>query len=309
MTAPIVIFGYNRLDELKRMVASLRCCYGASESDVYVFCDGPKNDADRLKTDALRKFVRGIDGFRSVTIKESAENKGLAPSIISGVTEIMAAHGRAIVVEDDLILSHNFLVWMNECLDRYADNKEVFSVSGFTPRLKRVDGYGFDAFFTGKAHSWGWATWADRWSKVDWQVADWEAFKADRRLRRGFNRLGNEMSGLLFDQMEGRKSSWWVRFCYSQFKLGGLTVYPVRSKVANDGFSSEATHCNVYNRYPVDFDKTDKKYFSLPDKAAETPALSRQFFAYYTFKSRLFGKLKTMLLKAGFIKQYSINDE
>lgn len=39
------------------------------------------------------------------------------------------------------------------------------------------------------------------------------------------------MSGLLFACMEGRISSWWIRFSYNQFKQNKLTVYPCQSKV------------------------------------------------------------------------------
>lgn len=289
------------------MVASLQRCTLADQSDVYVYCDGPKDDSDRIKTQALREYARGIVGFKSLTIRESEINKGLAPSIIAGVSEVINQHGEAIVLEDDLILSPNFLSWMNQCLDFYRNNQQVFSISGFTPRLKNHAQYRADAFFTPKAHSWGWATWADRWNKVDWEVTDWQQFSSDRGLRRRFNQLGSEMSGLLADYMKGKKSSWWVRFCYTQFKLGKLTVYPVVSKVANNGFSSEATHCNVYNRYPVDFDRSgDTTDFILPQKAEETNYLSKQFFEYYSIKSRILGKLMTYLFKAGFIKQYSI---
>lgn len=304
--SPIVIFAYNRLDELKAMIASLQRCVLADESDVYIYCDGPKDEFDLSKTQALREYVRGVNGFKSLTIKESPTNKGLAPSIIAGVSEVINEHGEAIVLEDDLILSTNFLSWMNQCLTHYRDNQQVFSISGFTPRINKHAQYQSDAFFTPKAHSWGWATWADRWNKVDWDVNDWRQFSSDRNMQRSFNQLGSEMSGLLFDFKNGLKSSWWVRFCYSQFKLGKLTVYPIISKVANNGFSSEATHCNVYNRYPVEFDRSNKTEFLLPDQAVETKYISDQFFEYYSIKSRILGKLKTYLFKAGFIKQYSI---
>ena len=304
--SPIVIFAYNRLDELKAMIASLQRCIYADQSDVYIYCDGPKDDIDRLKTEALREYVSGLGGFKSLTVRVSEVNKGLAPSIIAGVSEVINEHGEAIVLEDDLILSSNFLVWMNKCLDFYKDNYQVFSISGSTPRINNHAQYRPDACFTPKAHSWGWATWADRWNKVDWDLTDWQQFSSDSGMQHRFNQLGSEMSGLLFDFKNGVKSSWWVRFCYSQSKLGKLTVYPIISKVANNGFSSEATHCNVYNRYPVEFDRSDKTEFLLPDQAVETKYISDQFFEYYSIKSRILGKLKTYLFKAGFIKQYSI---
>jgi len=56
----------------------------------------------------IRKFLKTITGFKSVTITESVFNKGLASSVIYGVSEILKNYDRAIILEDDLITSSNF---------------------------------------------------------------------------------------------------------------------------------------------------------------------------------------------------------
>ena len=184
----------------------------------------------------------------------------------------------------------------------------MFSVSGFCPNvIKKGEKCPYDAFFTRKAHSWGWATWKDRWQQVDWEVKDWDIFSHSKQLQKAFNSIGSEMSGLLFDQMNGVKSSWWVRFCYTEYKLGKLTVYPIRSKVINDGFTAEATHCNVYNRYRVDFDQSGKTIFVFPNEEYHNSRLTNRFFYYYSVKARVIGKIKTILMKKGLIKQYTVS--
>ena len=305
--APIIVFCYDRIDVLKTTIATLSTNTYADQSDLYVFCDGPQNESNKLKTDEVRLFVKGIQGFRQLNIIESEVNKGLAPSVISGVSKVLETHDKVIVIEDDLILSTNFLAWMNETLEKYKDNEQVFSISGFCPHVQGLgDNYPYDGFFTQKAHSWGWATWRNRWEKVDWEVKDWNVFSQSKHLQKAFNSIGSEMSGLLFDQMSGRKSSWWVRFSYTQFKLGKMTLYPVLSKVINDGFTNEATHCNVYNRYRVDFDQTGKTGFELPKDTVCDEKLNKRFFYYYSVRARIIGKIKTWLMKMGLISQYSI---
>ena len=305
--APIIVFCYDRIDVLKTTIATLSTNTYADQSDLYVFCDGPRNESNKLKTDEVRLFVKGIQGFRQLNIIESEVNKGLAPSVISGVSKVLETHDKVIVIEDDLILSTNFLAWMNETLEKYKDNEQVFSISGFCPHVQELgDNYPYDGFFTQKAHSWGWATWRNRWEKVDWEVKDWNVFSQSKHLQKAFNSIGSEMSGLLFDQMSGRKSSWWVRFSYTQFKLGKMTLYPVLSKVINDGFTNEATHCNVYNRYRVDFDQTGKTGFELPKDTVCDEKLNKRFFYYYSVRARIIGKIKTWLMKMGLISQYSI---
>ncbi|WP_141701984.1 hypothetical protein [Methyloceanibacter stevinii] len=102
-TAPVALFVYNRADHAQATLNALRGNALASETDLYVFSDGPKTDADRAGVDAVRTLLGGIEGFRSVTVKARPENIGLAQSIIGGVTEIVERHGRVIVIEDDLV--------------------------------------------------------------------------------------------------------------------------------------------------------------------------------------------------------------
>ena len=293
------------------MIESLKNNQEAQETDLYIFSDGPKDDSYRQQVCDVRNYIYSISGFKSVTQLCSEINKGLAPSIIEGVTKVFDLNTteKVIVLEDDLILSSNFLVWMNSALEQYKDNYQVFSISGFCPSvIRKGDVYFYDGFFTKKAHSWGWATWKDRWQKVDWNVSDWDEFSKRKSLQRNFNSIGSEMSDLLFDQMNGIKSSWWVRFCYTQFKLGKYTLYPIFSKVINDGFTTEATHCNGYNRYKVDFDLTQKDIFNFPNNVEEDAKLSKRFFMYFSIKARIIGKMETFLMNHGLIKQYTMNN-
>lgn len=307
--APVIIFCYNRLRELETMISSLQKNTLAKVTDVYVFCDGPKNDEDKLKTDAVRSFVHSLKGFHSVNIRESKLNKGLASSVIAGVNEIFEIYDCVIVLEDDLILSNNFLSWMNQCLSFYEDNKQVFSLSGFSPSVSSaIANEDLDMFFNYKAHSWGWATWKNRWIQIDWKVKDWEQFSVNKTLQKKFNTLGSEMTGLLFDFMSGKKSSWWIRLCYTQFKLQKYTVYPILSKVINGGFSIEATNCNVYNRYYVDFDVTNKDFFRLLETPKINKKIDKKFFSYYSLRARIIGRMKTQLLRWRVIKQYTVKD-
>lgn len=306
--APVAVFCYNRCKELERMIKSLKSNVYAIDSELYIFCDGSKTAEDKKYVEQVRGYVREIRGFKSIHIEENRTNRGLAASIILGVSKILERYDRVIVIEDDLILSTNFLSWMNQALNFYASNEQIFSISGFSPSvIRKGDKYLYDAFFTKKAHSWGWATWKDRWKRVDWNVMDWDEFSKKRDLQKDFNSIGSEMSGLLFDQMRGVKDSWWVRFCYTEFKLRKQTVYPIRSKVINDGFTTKATHCNVYNRYRVDFDQSGTVDFVLPKEVYTDQKLVDRFFYYYSVKARVIGKLKTILMKIGLIKQYVVD--
>jgi len=106
--APIALFAYARADHLRLTVESLLKNPECADTALYVFCDGPRNHAARPQTDAVRSYVDALQGFASVTRIYRGTNLGLAESIIRGVSEVVARHGRVIVMEDDLVVSAHF---------------------------------------------------------------------------------------------------------------------------------------------------------------------------------------------------------
>ena len=87
--APIVLFVYNRPEHTKKTIESLQKNEGASESDLFIYCDGAKNEAAEAKVKEVRQYVHSVTGFKTVTVVEREKNYGLARSVITGVTEIV----------------------------------------------------------------------------------------------------------------------------------------------------------------------------------------------------------------------------
>lgn len=164
MTAPVAIFAYNRPAHLARVLSGLEKNPEASRSRLYLFCDGPRRGADESNVHAVRQMARQASGFGQVDIIERDTNFGLARSIVEGVRDVCAAHGRAIVLEDDVVPTPYFLSYVNAALDRYADVERVVSVGCHT----------FDSgmdlpetFFLHVPDCWGWGVWRRSWDLFD----------------------------------------------------------------------------------------------------------------------------------------------
>ncbi|WP_372715180.1 glycosyltransferase, partial [Ilyobacter sp.] len=128
--APIALFVYNRPKETEGLIKSLKNNKLAEDSPLFIFSDAPKSEEQREKVSETRDIIKKISGFKNIEIFESEENKGLARSIIEGVTQIINRYGKIIVLEDDLILADDFLEYMNEALEMYEDNDSIWSVTG-----------------------------------------------------------------------------------------------------------------------------------------------------------------------------------
>lgn len=253
MLAPVVIFVYARPEHTVKTIESLAKNLLADKTDVYVYSDAARNEKTQQSVELVREYVDALKQrnlFKSLRIIKAIENKGLANSVISGVTEILEQYGKVIVVvEDDLVSAPDFLRYMNEALDLYKDDNRIWSICGYTFKMNFPADYKHDIYLSCRGGSWGWATWRDRWNMVDWDVADYDAFKQNKKLRTQFNRGGRDMAEMLDAQMEGRIDSWAIRWCYTQSKLNMLTVYPVISRISNIGLDGTGTHSGVTSKY------------------------------------------------------------
>jgi glycosyltransferase involved in cell wall biosynthesis len=296
--SPVCLFTYNRLDETKKTILALNNNYLASVSDLFIFSDGWKDEISKESVQCVRKFLTTIDGFKSVTVIERPENYGLAKSIITGVTDILDKYGRVIVLEDDLITSTNFLSYMNQALSFYRDNNKVWSISGFSFPIQYPKGYEFDNSFGVRASSWGWATWKDRWSEVDWKVSDYEEFMRNKSMQKQFKQGGSDLVRMLSKQMSGTIDSWAIRFTYSQFKHGSYDVLPVQSKVVNIGFNGDATNTQgMETRFGSTLDKSGNTVFVFNEAVSADEHVLRQFRKPLTIKSRVKYKISEVFKK------------
>lgn len=239
--SPIVLFAYRRVP--KETIESLLRNDLAKQSVLFIYSDGYKSEVDKNDVLEVREYLKTIKGFKSTQITESPQNKGLASSIISGVSEVIKKYEKTIVLEDDLIVSTDFLEYMNNALNFYKEDSNIWSISGYGPKLPCLEDYDKDLYLSPRGSSWGWASWKDRWDSVDWGVKDFEKLKHDKQTRKEFELGGDDMYKMLELQILGKIDSWAIRWCFSQFLQDKYTVYPVQSKIANDGFNdSKGTH-------------------------------------------------------------------
>ncbi len=275
---------------MKVMLDSLKANLLYDESEKYVFVDGPKDASEVEKTKEVIALAKTV----TPNVYASETNKGLGPSVIDGVTSVINRHGKAIVLEDDLLLMPGFLTYMNQALDMYEGDDRMFSVCGYSLKINRPQDYRGDVYLGVRASSWGWGTWADRWNSVDWSVSDFEQLRADKHDQKAFNQGGSDMYGMLRDYMDGRNNSWAIRFCYAQFRGGKYSVHPFLSLVDNDGFGAEASNCRQkYSRFRIE--RNNNTSFVLPADIHPDKSILRQLRWYHSIPLRIYSKIRRIL--------------
>ncbi len=284
--APIILFVFNRPEHTRNTVESLKRNPLAAESELFVFSDGPRDQDDEAAVAAVRAVIDAVDGFKGITVSRRSANRGLAGSVIEGVTAIVRRYGKVIVLEDDLQLSPYFLNYMNEALSRYENDQRVFSIGGYTPRLDIPEGYDQESFLSYRCCTWGWATWRDRWDKADWEVKDFDSFIGDKKAVELFNRGGDDMSHIFKLQMAGKISSWAIRWDYAHFRNEAYCFRPISSLVGNTGNDGSGVHCRETNKFNVPLNTQPTFVIPAQEELSLDEEINRCFATFYDGRDR-----------------------
>lgn len=294
--APIILFTYNRPHHSRMCIESLKANAEARESDLYIYSDGARGAADESGVRAVREYIHSVTGFRSVTVREAEHNRGLAASVISGVTEVIAERGRVIVVEDDLLLSPFFLRFMNDALTLYADEPRVGNVHGHLFRMHGLP----DSFLIYHGDSWGWGTWKRAWDHFESDGSKLLSALRARGLCSTFDFGGAyPFTRMLERQIAGRNNSWAIRWKASLLLAGMLSVNAGRSLVGNNGFDESGTNCGGGELIPTDLNTDAPLTCSLPATITENNEARRKF-------RRMYRLYNSKLHKAWVMAKYKI---
>jgi hypothetical protein len=244
--APIVLFTYNRPAHAARVVESLSRNREAAGSDLFVFSDAAKGPHDAAQVRAVRDYLASIRGFRRIEVIERERNLGLAGSIVDGVTRLCASHGRAIVLEDDIVVSRFFLQYMNQALDRYEHAERVISIGCYMYPIAALP----ETFFLRLPDCWGWAVWKRSWDLFEADGAALLAQIRRRGMEHAFDFEGSyPYTRMLEDQIRGRNDSWAVRWYAKALLMDRLTLYSGRSLTRNIGMDGSGMHAGATSAY------------------------------------------------------------
>ena len=294
--APVAIFAYNRSDHFQKTLEALASNLLASKTEITIFLDGPKNNEDRNQGCLIKKTATAnSEKFKFLQIIESPENKGLADSIIAGVSEMCDRYGRTIVLEDDLITSKFFLDYMNEALCMYENDHQVASIHGYQHPVEEDLP---ESFFLKGGDCWGWGTW-----KRAWSTFNQNGIKLLEELKRKHLENAFDMDGalknisMLKDQIQGKNNSWAIRWHASCYLNNMFTLHPGKSLIQNIGFDQSGTHCGFTHEFDVT--PSTKKLSLCKQRVWENPNIREVFKKHFmknqfSFTKQILHNMKTL---------------
>lgn len=280
MKTAILLFTYNRSYHTEKVITSLRNNTVLPEK-LIIYQDGLnqgyENDAYEWKK--VNKLINSIDWCNKEIIV-SEHNKGLAQSIVSGINYAFKSYEAVIVLEDDCVAAPDFVRFMEQCFEKYEQNKSVFCVSGYSwPVLMEESQY--DVYGCGRISSWGWGTWKDRWEKYNSDYDIIKRLKREKVKSRNLAMWGNDCEKMFLDKMSGNNDSWAVYWALIVIENEGICINPYDSLIQNIGLDGTGVHCGKTERFQVAFSNHMKKDFKLPDDPRILDSTKKAFASLY----------------------------
>lgn len=243
--APVALFVYNRPNNVREVVEALQKNYLASETELFVFSDAAKSERHTERVTKVRKYLKTITGFKSVTVIERSKNFYIERNIIEGVTELVNRFGHVIVLEDDGVTAPYFLTFMNNALSFYDATKKVMHIGTFT-FIKMPDDYRKTFLWRYAENTGGgWGTWKDRWEKFIYFKSEEIALAALTEKQKEYLELGGSFTCL--GSLKLKPIPWDICWNIAIVRNNGLTVNSPRALTVNNGLFN-GTHFTALNR-------------------------------------------------------------
>lgn len=299
--SPVVITVYSRLYTFINCIESLKRNSLAQYTDLFVISDAPYVPEHKLIVEEVRNYARLITGFKNVHLIFRDINMGSHLSGYDGICQALKENDTFIFLEDDIVVSDNFLQYMNDGLRFYKDDPRVYSICGFCAPFTIPLNYKNDIWFSPISSPWGYATWKKKWEDVDYSYFDrYNELKRNKELKQ-FLSVGFYIKGILQADSKGYIEAGDLRAYYHMFKHNMCSVFPVKSKTQNWGFDGSGEHCgkkNVWWAKP-ELDKYGEYTRFIPFEGYNKPLLNN----YRKFQDAINGGIFAKYLKYTWIHE------
>lgn len=293
LNTPVLFIIFNRPDTTQQVFQRIR---EVRPRRLFIAADAPRpnKEGEKERCEATRKVVETIDWHCDVQRLYRDENAGCGMGVSGAISWMFSQVEQGIILEDDCVPDRSFFRYCEELLERYKTDTRIMQIVGTNALLGEnvnADSY----YFSANPSVWGWATWRRAWEKFDYNMTDFEEFKARNEIENAYPNA--RLAEIQMRKFENRKNivvTWDYQWQFAMAINSGMAVVPEVNLIKNIGFSTEATHTTsmpeLYHKVQVeslDFPlrhpkfvvvnhRADRKVFDIWKPLPPEPSLARK---------------------------------
>lgn len=141
MKLAVISIGWNRPEMQDLSLKYLSQCRGAQDTSMFMFIDGD----GMARNDAIDLHKKYMKNFKNTECIIRSSNWGLSKNILSALVEVAGGDYKAVcLLEDDVLVSKDFLEFHKACHSMNLEKMRVFSVSGYAQAQRRLEKGNYD---------------------------------------------------------------------------------------------------------------------------------------------------------------------
>lgn len=243
LNVPVLLITFNRPDVSIRVLERI---LEVNPPKIYLFNDAPRvgNENDRIKCAEIRQFPDQIKYDGTLLTRFESQNLGCKGGESTAMTWLFENEEMGIVIEDDILPTHDFFFFCEEMLHKYLYDERIFSITGcnlINEWKSDIQDYHYALF----GSFWGWAGWQRAWKHYDVNMPQWNDPRVKELVR---NYLPtNEYRQLRkqeFDALvSGENDTWDFQFCLAHYLNHAMSIVPAKNMITNIGINrADAVH-------------------------------------------------------------------
>ena len=244
----VLLIGFKRIDFIENRLTELS---RNQQIPIIISIDGSDLLTKRAVTDLLNKFVSQNPDVK-ITYRIQSTNLGLARHVFKAITEVLNDFEQIIVIEDDIILSENFITNMLGGFEIMNQSEDIGLIGGFSMfPLMRI------CFFDPKWRksiyfpAWGWGINREVWKDFQLELPpNYEDILSHSRIWQSQSLFRKKMWCYRFQKVANENPfTWDYQMLYLLFRRDLRTLLTTSRISDNEGFDSVFA-TNTRNRRP-----------------------------------------------------------
>jgi hypothetical protein len=254
----VLIIGYSRPSGIANLLAILT---ESGVRKIYIAIDGPKNVKDKLEQKIIKQEIDNNSRNTDVKVLQRDINLGAAAGVISAIDWFFSHEKMGVILEDDLQISENFCSYAKNALDKYANDDDVWMISG-TQHFPNF-GDSKKTNWTNYPMIWGWAGWSQKWEVMRTSLLKYKTVRIRSLLDSNylFWAIGANRA------LVGKIDAWDIPLAFefkSQKKLSLLPPVNLISNIGNDEFATNTKIKNSFMHQKIQQLSHDFQYSEKP---------------------------------------------
>jgi hypothetical protein len=301
---PVLFAAFARPEYAKQTFNAIK---KAKPKKFYFYSNKGRTDIpDEIeRNNQVRALINDIDWDCELRTYFRDKYVDIYTSLWSAYDWIFENEEQAIIFEEDCVPCLAFFDFCELLLPKYKDDWRIWVISG-NNFFESFNPNGYDYIFTRFPFQYGWASWRNRWQKIERQNIPWEEMKR-YELNRQLYSLSRCKTNLLTKKEEKiflflkKNPAWDYTLGFTMKKEGAFGIIPAVNLVQNIGHIGEHDKGDksiVHNKVTFSSDVFNIKNsppFIVPDFKYDQHLFFHMFYKRSSFFYRIWNKMLHIL--------------